>query len=76
MLEKRRAGHADKMDGPNEWKGWYTGVDAIMFQIKNQSDVVVRKVEWHFAEPETAAYFEVYAARFTNIVVIYTPAER
>ena len=35
-----------------------------------------RRIEWHFAEPEVARYFEAYEDRPANIVVLYTPPEQ
>jgi filamentous hemagglutinin len=58
MLEAKGPGYADKMDNPDEWKDWYAGVEPIKAQMRRQSDAAAnRKVEWHFAEPEPAAYF-------------------
>jgi hypothetical protein len=77
MLEAKGPGFADKMDGPDTWERWYTGIGPIEYQMKRQSDAAAdRTVEWHFAEPETAQYFRKYAEEqdLMNIKVIHTPA--
>ena len=76
MLEAKGPGYADKMIGSNEWSEWYIGVGSIKTQMRNQSDAAAgRKVQWHFAEPESAQYFRKYAEdkELMNVQVIYTP---
>ena len=78
MLEAKGPGYANMMAGPDTWRRWFTGVEPIQDQMERHSKAAVgRIVEWHFAEPQIAAYFRKYAERegLMNIRVIYTPAD-
>jgi hypothetical protein len=77
MLEAKGPGYASMMSGANIWRRWFTGVMPIKAQMERQSDAAAgRIVEWHFAEPQVAAYFRRYIEEedLINIRVIYTPA--
>ena len=81
MLEAKGPGFANKMDGPDDWQGWFTGDEKLEDQMQRQSDAVEgsrRKVEWHFAEQPVADFFRAYVEKYklNNIVVIYTPPRR
>lgn len=76
MLEAKGPGYVNMMVGPDIWWRWFTGVEPIEDQMERQSKAAAgRIVEWHFAEPQVAAYFHKYAgeAGLMNIDVIYTP---
>jgi hypothetical protein len=79
MLEAKGPGFADKMDGPDDWKGWFTGIAGLEDQMMRQNDAAAgRTVEWHFAEQPVADFFRKFAKEngLTNVVVIYTPPRR
>jgi hypothetical protein len=64
MLEAKGSGYADKMDGPQDWKYWFTGAEDIEDQMQAQSGAAIgRIVEWHFAEQPVADYFRNYAEK-------------
>jgi len=78
MLEAKGPGFEDKMDGPSDWRDWFTGDEQIEAQMLNQQNAVAaagRTVEWHFAEEPVADFFRKFAEerKLTNIVVFYTP---
>ena len=57
MLEAKGLGYANKTDGLQDWRGWFTGLEPIKAQMQAQSTAATaRSVEWHFVESESAAY--------------------
>jgi hypothetical protein len=76
MLEAKGLGFAAMMDGPNDWRDWFTGLAGLENQMERQNDAAAgRNVEWHFAEQPVANFFRAFAVDegLTNIHVIYTP---
>ncbi len=64
MLEAKGPGFENKMDGPYDWQGWFTGDEKIEMQMFNQQRAVSAAgtvVEWHFAEEPVADFFREFA---------------
>jgi hypothetical protein len=77
LIEAKGEGYADKMSGPDSWKGWFTGFADLKQQMEYHSQYAgERMVEYYFAEPSVAAYFRKYAKRFPNVLVFYEPPMR
>jgi hypothetical protein len=75
LIEAKGEGYADKMSGPDEWKGWFTGIDDLESQMESHSGKAVdRIVEYYFAEKAVADWAREYAANlYPNIIVFYKP---